>query len=437
HGSVLPPFRFDHVGHLTAFDSTCNLRALFPILLQTQDRAAGYMSGPWWPCARKIALCQFHIPLGFAACLSPLSSSYIHALSVSIELSSHSSCAKPAVPILSTSPFRPRHPYQATLHMQGCLPLIASTRPPQTMPYTPARLPRPATELHKTLRPRIHKPNSSQQPGPAASLRAALVWSKEKEELMIACAQGDVNKVDFLFSTYYPSLNPDFIRDTKLRTPLLVACAGGKADVVRLLVRRGADVNNPVGDVMGNRPLDLGEWVELRSGRGLIAVISNNVDCVLALLESGAQIPSFAPSPPPNSSPPRPRRTRTPLDLAQSRLDMLIRARNQERAHVAVGEDTEMEPMERSAAGGKDDILGQIIQLLKHFIRVPTPTTSASTASCQQPADKLSELDALTDQLSRIQLRGVDGTLAGPQCDSEDEVGVLKRLRGVVEGMRI
>lgn len=103
-------------------------------------------------------------------------------------------CAKPAVPILSTSPVCPRHPNQATLHMQGCPLLIASTRHSKTMPYTPARLPRSAAELHKTLRPRIHKPNSSQQPGPTASLRAALVWSKEKDELMIACAQGDVNK---------------------------------------------------------------------------------------------------------------------------------------------------------------------------------------------------------------------------------------------------
>lgn len=73
-------------------------------------------------------------------------------------------------------------------------------------------------------------------------------------------------------------------------------------------------------------------------------------------------MPSFAPSPSPSSPPPRLRRTRTPLDLAQSRLDMLIRARNQERAHVTVGEDAEMEPMGRPAVGGKDDILEQVIK---------------------------------------------------------------------------
>lgn len=64
------------------------------------------------------------------------------------------------------------------------------------------------------------------------------------------------------------------MRDSKLRTPLLVACAGGKADVVRLLIRWGADVNNPMGDIIGNKPLDL-------------AVISSNVDTVLAVLEAG------------------------------------------------------------------------------------------------------------------------------------------------------
>ena len=71
-----------------------------------------------------------------------------------------------------------------------------------------------------------------------------------------------------------PNVNPDMVRDSKLRTPLLVACAAGKADVVRVLIRWGADVNNPVGDVIGNKPLDL-------------AVISNNFDTVLALLEAG------------------------------------------------------------------------------------------------------------------------------------------------------
>lgn len=83
--------------------------------------------------------------------------------------------------------------------------------------------------------------------------------------------------VTHLLNHTKPNLNPDMVRDSKLRTPLLVACAAGKADVVRALIRCGADVNNPMGDIVGNKPLDL-------------AVISNNVDTVLALLEAGIRV---------------------------------------------------------------------------------------------------------------------------------------------------
>ncbi|KAI8991215.1 hypothetical protein BDF20DRAFT_809696, partial [Mycotypha africana] len=96
-------------------------------------------------------------------------------------------------------------------------------------------------------------------------LKDVFINSKEREELMSACAKGDLPKV---------GLNPDLIRDSKLRTPLLVACAAGQAAIVRQLIRYGADVNNPIGDIVGNKPLDL-------------AVISNDVDTVLGLLEAG------------------------------------------------------------------------------------------------------------------------------------------------------
>lgn len=117
-------------------------------------------------------------------------------------------------------------------------------------------------------------------------------------------------------------LDPDKIRDSKLRTPLLVACAAGQAAIVRQLIRWGADVNNPMGDIVGNKPLDL-------------AVISNNVDTVLALLENGAKIANYAENSQINRDDglPLPVRlraaSRTPLDLANARLDLLIKQSEQ------------------------------------------------------------------------------------------------------------
>lgn len=110
-------------------------------------------------------------------------------------------------------------------------------------------------------------------------------------------------------------INPDLIRDSKLRTPLLIACAGGHAAVVRQLVRFGANVNNPMGDIVGNKPLDL-------------AVISNDVDTVLAVLEAGAKFSNHNSHIADDGLPLEVRRraaTRTPLDLANSRLELLIK----------------------------------------------------------------------------------------------------------------
>jgi ankyrin repeat protein len=59
-----------------------------------------------------------------------------------------------------------------------------------------------------------------------------------------------------------------------MRTPLLVACAAGQTGVVKVLIEFGADPNCPHGDIVGNLPLDL-------------AVISNNVETVIALLDAG------------------------------------------------------------------------------------------------------------------------------------------------------
>jgi len=124
-----------------------------------------------------------------------------------------------------------------------------------------------------------------------------------------------ISQVSHLLQEKKAGINPDLIRDSKLRTPLLIACAGGHAAVVRQLVRFGANVNNPMGDIVGNKPLDL-------------AVISNDVDTVLAVLEAGANVSSRDNSIADDGLPLEVRRraaTRTPLDLANSRLELLIK----------------------------------------------------------------------------------------------------------------
>ncbi|KAG0796248.1 hypothetical protein G6F29_002108 [Rhizopus arrhizus] len=128
--------------------------------------------------------------------------------------------------------------------------------------------------------------------------------------------------------TKKPTLE-QLLKLTKSQQKLLTACsdndlttgnAKGHAEVIKALIEWGADVNNPMGDIVGNRPLHL-------------AVVSNNVDAVLALLEAGAK-------PKPEESETiisddglpsaiRERNQMTaPLDLATSRLNMLLKQVN-------------------------------------------------------------------------------------------------------------
>ncbi|KNC98895.1 uncharacterized protein SPPG_05860 [Spizellomyces punctatus DAOM BR117] len=85
-------------------------------------------------------------------------------------------------------------------------------------------------------------------------------------------------------------------RDDKGRSALHFACAGGHADLVTLLLDRGADVDSR--DVNGNTPLHL-------------AVCSSQVDVVLVLLRANANVDATD------------HFQRTPLQLVQSRLNML------------------------------------------------------------------------------------------------------------------
>lgn len=118
-----------------------------------------------------------------------------------------------------------------------------------------------------------------------------------------------------LLDTYRPHLDPDRIRDSKLRTPLLIASASGNTELVKILIKYGADVNNPVGDIVGNTPLHL-------------AVVSNNVDTVLTLLENGKPLILlsfiFLNRTIGAKTSNEKKQLRAPLSLATSRLDLLM-----------------------------------------------------------------------------------------------------------------
>ncbi|KAF1804104.1 hypothetical protein V8B55DRAFT_1511240 [Mucor lusitanicus] len=256
---------------------------------------------------------------------------------------------------------------------------------------------------HSASKGRISKKNT-QPTRTSTRLRDVFINSAQREELMTACSKGDVARVSHLLQEKKAGINPDMIRDSKLRTPLLIACAGGHAAVVRQLVRFGANVNNPMGDIVGNKPLDL-------------AVISNDVDTVLAVLEAGAKVASHESTSQQHGMaddglPLALRRraaTRTPLDLANSRLDLLIK---QSESKGAVQSNTM-------------DQVKQIIKLLTHFL----------------PPTSVDELNELTDKLSSINLANESSASESSspydQQKNNENMFVMKSLRDVISKMQI
>ncbi|CEP07807.1 hypothetical protein [Parasitella parasitica] len=241
---------------------------------------------------------------------------------------------------------------------------------------------------------RVSKKNT-QPTRTSTRLRDIFINSAQREELMTACSKGDLSRVSYLLQEKKAGINPDLIRDSKLRTPLLIACAGGHAAVVRQLVRSGANVNNPMGDIVGNKPLDL-------------AVISNDVDTVLAVLEAGAKVTKYDGHHhdiADDGLPLEVRRraaSRTPLDLANSRLELLIK---QSETNGAIKSSTM-------------DQVKQVIRLLTHFL----------------PSTTMDELNELTDKLSSIDI--ANGDHHELQKDNEN-IFVMKSLRDAVSRIQI
>ncbi|KAF9386246.1 hypothetical protein CPC16_007608 [Podila verticillata] len=96
----------------------------------------------------------------------------------------------------------------------------------------------------------------------------------------------------------YPAPSP-YCVDEKKRSPLHFAAASGDLELVEFLLERG--VRPDCGrDIAGNMPLHL-------------AIISNRIDVVAALLKAGADMTLASPM-----------TLKTPLDLAESRLSYLL-----------------------------------------------------------------------------------------------------------------
>ncbi|KAI8371957.1 hypothetical protein EDC96DRAFT_74495 [Choanephora cucurbitarum] len=135
-----------------------------------------------------------------------------------------------------------------------------------------------------------------------------------------------------------------------------------------------------MGDIVGNKPLDL-------------AVISNDVDTVLVLLEAGAHIHRHTTD---NQSGLQTRlraATRTPLDLANSRLDLLISQSN----------STNRKSM--------DQVL-KIIELLKHFVAP-------------------NEMDEITELTSKLACSETQ------KNEKDEDVFIMKSLKDVISRIKI
>lgn len=85
---------------------------------------------------------------------------------------------------------------------------------------------------------------------------------EEHESLERSCNTFKLLIVEALLAAF-PSINPDTVRDSHLRTPLHIACAREDdlteaTAIAKVLIRAGSDVNNGVGDVDGFQPMHMG-----------------------------------------------------------------------------------------------------------------------------------------------------------------------------------
>jgi hypothetical protein len=93
--------------------------------------------------------------------------------------------------------------------------------------------------------------------------------------LHIACEVGSFKMAQKLLKSDDGILEIDKVVGER-DTPLILACYGGYAEIVRLLIEKGADVDK-AEELLGNTPL-------------VVACLTNNLDIARLLLEKGADI---------------------------------------------------------------------------------------------------------------------------------------------------
>ncbi|CAO3627287.1 unnamed protein product [Cunninghamella blakesleeana] len=243
-------------------------------------------------------------------------------------------------------------------------------------------------------------------------IRDLLDLSPKEALLLDACSRKTLDDVKSIFLSD-TSLNPDNIRDKYLRTPLHITCSRKvdskeTADIIRLLIEKGADVNNGVGDIDGLKPMH-------------IAVLNGNYHCIIALLEEGAIIPTSDPF------------RLTPLLIAKLKLDKL----KQSPSYM----DAQFDQLSEREKNEYEDLLSITRVLIEHLankhitstVQSKIPSTSYhglskhlfSKTTSENDKDLNNTITSITDQLSNL---GVDDTSNQIRNDLNGLIDEIRKL---------
>ncbi|KAL0092240.1 ankyrin repeat-containing domain protein [Phycomyces blakesleeanus] len=269
---------------------------------------------------------------------------------------------------------------------------------------------------------RITKSFQSHRTRHTDKLRDLLQLSPSDSLLLDACARKTAEEVSRLL-TALPELNPDTIRDKYLRTPLHIACGrqddlGEATELAKVLILAGSDVNNGVGDIDGLQPMHM-------------AVLANNVQCVLLLLEHGASVPASDPF------------RLTPLLLAKLKLDNLrLTQQLIQRASNGRFEERRMSSSAQSEYGDLESITEVLVTHLsnKHITTFGSPRHLSSTHGLSDFLFANADDDGLSEVISGIAAQFSNLHMNDrPTTPEEAEIKVQKlhdSMNGLIEKVR-